>query len=139
MDKKLSDLIEQAKQASEKCYAPYSNFPVGCVLEAESGEFFTGCNVENISFGLTNCAERTAVFKAVSELGPEMKIKKIVIYTPTPKPVSPCGACRQVLQEFSEDLEVISACLSDDILRTYLNELLPNPPEISLGSSESDS
>ncbi|MBY0500839.1 MAG: cytidine deaminase [Alphaproteobacteria bacterium] len=101
-------LIRLAKEAQEKSYAPYSNFPVGAALITEDGDFFTGCNVENISYGLTNCGERTAIFKMISEKGPQAKIKALAVTTKADIPCTPCGACRQVIQEFSlPDLVVI--------------------------------
>ena len=124
-EQKLSALISTAKTISEKAYNPYSRFAVGCVIVTTQGNLFTGCNVENASYGLTVCAERVAVFKAVSEEGPGMKIQKVVIYTPTGKPSAPCGACRQVLKEFGDDFEVISTCASGETLNKNISELLP--------------
>jgi len=100
-------LIALAKEAQEKAYAPYSHFPVGSAIYTEDGEIFTGCNVENLSYGLTNCAERTAVFKMISEVGKHAKIKYIAVTTKADIVCSPCGACRQVLQEFGPDAIVI--------------------------------
>jgi len=84
---------------------------------------FSGCNVENASYGLTNCAERTAIFAMVA--AGETKFDVIVVYTPTPKPTAPCGACRQVLNEFNPDAEVICVCDGDEEIRTTVRELLP--------------
>ncbi|MGM0471615.1 MAG: cytidine deaminase [Bacillota bacterium] len=102
-------LVKQAIQVRQKAYAPYSNFAVGAAVLTAEGEIYTGCNVENMSYSLTNCAERTAVFKAVSEVG-EVKLDAIAVVADTEKPCIPCGACRQVLAEFgSDDLVVIMA------------------------------
>lgn len=90
--------INTAIEAMEKAYVPYSKFPVGAALITESGEVFQGCNIENASFGLTNCAERTAFFKAVSE--GNMSFSHLVVAGETEDPISPCGACRQVMAEF---------------------------------------
>lgn len=131
-EKELEDLIQIARVASENCYAPYSKFPVGCLLITNDGQQFVGCNVENISFGLTNCAERTAVFSAVAGCGPKMKISRIIIFTPTDHPISPCGACRQVLREFGDSFEIICACNSKQVLHSNISELLPDSPDIPL-------
>ncbi|MCF7793996.1 MAG: cytidine deaminase [Candidatus Cloacimonetes bacterium] len=116
------ELIEIAKKASEKAYAPYSKYKVGAALKTKSGKIFSGCNVENSSYGLTNCAERTAVFKAVSE--GETEFDEIVIFTDSEKLPTPCGACRQVLSEFSSDLKIkmISNC---EEKQATIAELLP--------------
>ena len=115
-------LIEMAKKARDNAYAPYSNFKVGAALLTEDGEIFTGANVENASYGLSICAERVAVFKAVSE--GKRKFKAIAVVADTEKPTPPCGACRQVLAEFG-DLEVIMANLKGDVKVMKLSELLP--------------
>jgi len=100
-----TELIDLAVKTSENAYVPYSHFPIGAVLVTAEGKIYTGVNVENASFGLTNCGERTAIFKAVSE--GERSFKELIIYGQTEKPVSPCGACRQVMAEFFEpDLPV---------------------------------
>jgi len=124
------DLLSLAISASKFAYAPYSKFAVGCVILSKTGKLHTGCNVENISFGLTNCAERTAIFKGVSEEGDKFKISKVVIFTSTDRPVSPCGACRQVLKEFGDDFEVTSYCDSDVSITMSIDELIPNSPDI---------
>ncbi len=118
-----SFLIEKAREAMEYAYAPYSNFKVGAALLTESGNIYTGCNIENISFGATNCAERTAVFKAVSE--GEKAFKAIAIVSSSGKFTPPCGICRQVLSEFSEDMDIILADNEDNIKIITLNELIP--------------
>ncbi len=117
-----SHLIEKAKEASRKAYAPYSNYKVGAALLTKSGKLYTGCNIENSSYGLTNCAERTAVFKAVSE--GEMEFKEMVIYADSPNLPTPCGACRQVLSEFGPELKIIIISNKEQI-ETSISELLP--------------
>jgi len=131
----VNRLISLAKEVSLHSYSPYSKFPVGCAIMTNEGQVFTGCNVENVSFGLTICAERSAVFNAVSALGPEFKISRVVVYTPTDQPITPCGACRQVLREFGDDFEVISVCKEDHTATFKMSELLPNTPAIRLGDS----
>ena len=132
MDNELANLVVKVKSVCNNAYAPYSNFKVGCIITSEGGNWYSGCNVENISFGLTNCAERTAVFKGISEEGPSFKISRVVIYTPTENPVSPCGACRQVLSEFGDDFEIICICDSSEEIRTNMNDLLPILPDIEI-------
>lgn len=118
-------LIDVANEALKHAYAPYSNFPVGAALLTESGKIFTGCNVENASFGLTNCAERTAIFKAVSE--GERQFKCLVITGQTNEAISPCGACRQVIAEFCEaDMPVIlTNATKSEVVETNIGTLLP--------------
>ena len=116
-------LVETAGKAKEKAYAPYSNFRVGAALLTEDGKIYTGCNVENISFGLTNCAERTAIFKAVSE--GDKGFTKLAISTDTDGYTSPCGACRQVIAEFSADMEIIMANKDGHYTVCTIEELLP--------------
>jgi cytidine deaminase len=116
-------LIKSAKQASEHAYAPYSKFRVGAAIVAGSGKIYTGCNVENASYGLCNCAERTAIFSAIA--AGEKDISCVVVYTPTPSATPPCGACRQVINEFGPDALVISTCASEDQIETKLTALLP--------------
>lgn len=117
-------LIDAARRASERAYCPYSKFRVGAALLTSSGHTIMGCNVENASYGLTICAERSAVFQAIAAHGP-VDIVGIAVYTPTPQPTFPCGACRQVLWEFGPSALVICVCDGPDILRTPLTELLP--------------
>ena len=132
MEKKSEALIPLAKEACEMAYAPYSKFPVGCVILSKDGNSYTGCNIENISFGLTICAERAAISKAISEEGPEFKIDTVIIYTPTKVPITPCGACRQVLREFGDDFYVTSICDSGSIAKEHISVLLPSSPDIRL-------
>ena len=119
---KAEELVELAGKAKEKAYVPYSKFHVGAVLITESGDIYEGCNIENASYPLTNCAERTAFFKAVSE--GERNFKAIVIVGDK-NPCYPCGACRQVMAEFCDkDFEIILS--GDDGVKVFkLSELLP--------------
>lgn len=117
-----NELIAMAAQAREKAYVPYSGFLVGAALLTRSGEVYTGCNVENASSGLTICAERVAVFKAVSEGEQEFDTIAVV----TAPGASPCGACRQVLREFGGDLRVLVADTEGHVLAFALDELIPN-------------
>lgn len=116
-------LIEAARRAREQAYVPYSRFPVGAALLTEDGQLYTGCNIENASFGLTNCGERTAIFKAVSE--GHRRFTAIAVIAETDGPVSPCGACRQVMSEFGPDARVILTNLQGNTQVTTVRELLP--------------
>jgi cytidine deaminase len=118
-------LVAQAIAVAGRAYAPYSKFQVGAVLVGKDGRTFAGCNVENISFGLTICAERNAVFAAVAAGCREFA--RIVIVADTEVPASPCGACRQVLAEFNPDLEILLANFRGQSERFHLSELLPRP------------
>ncbi|MBN2313004.1 MAG: cytidine deaminase [Sedimentisphaerales bacterium] len=113
-----------AKQASKKAYCPYSKFPVGAAVLTKEGKVFSGCNVENASFGLTICAERNAIFGAIAQ--GHKDIIAVVIFTQTEKPAAPCGACRQVISEFNPRAEIYSFCISEDFLHYNLRDLLPN-------------
>jgi len=116
-------LIAAAREARERAYVPYSKFPVGAALVAEDGTLYTGCNVENASYGLTNCAERTAIFKMVSE--GQRRFTAIAVIADTDGPCSPCGACRQVMSEFGPDARVILTNLRGETRVTSVRELLP--------------
>ena len=119
-----TELIDLAVKTSENAYVPYSHFPIGAVLVTDDGKLYTGVNVENASFGLTNCGERTAIFKAVSE--GERSFKELIIYGQTEKPVSPCGACRQVMAEFFEpDLPVTLVAKDKSTVVMTVKEILP--------------
>jgi cytidine deaminase len=100
-------LIEAARAMLDRAYAPYSKFHVGAAILTESGNVYTGCNVENASYGLTNCAERTAIFSAVAAEGPAMKLKAVAVLNSQTMACSPCGACRQVIFEFGPNAIVI--------------------------------
>ena len=117
------ELIEKAKRARLRAYAPYSNFKVGAALLTKSGKVYTGANVENSTFGLTVCAERIAVFKAVNK--GDKDFAKIAVVADKNQPVTPCGACRQVLSEFAKDLKIVCANLKGKVDRYTLKELLP--------------
>jgi cytidine deaminase len=116
-------LIAAARAAAEWAYCPYSRFRVGAAVLSDDGRVFSGCNVENASYGLTMCAERASVFQAVAHGA--TRLRAVVVYTPTDKPTAPCGACRQVLYEFGPDLDVICICDGPDQMRTTLADLLP--------------
>ena len=118
-------LVTQAIEVAGRAYAPYSRFHVGAVLVGKDGWTFAGCNVENISYGLTICAERNAVFAAVAAGCREFE--RIVIVADTAVPASPCGACRQVLAEFNPDLEVVLSNFRGLSETFRLSELLPRP------------
>ena len=100
MDATLLSLLDQARQAAQNAYAPYSGFHVGAALRLTNGEVVTGVNVENVSYGLTLCAERSALVRAVSKFGPEIRIEAAAVANLNDAPSPPCGACRQVLAEF---------------------------------------
>lgn len=118
-------LVAAARAAREHAAASYSGFRVGAALETASGMVFTGCNVENASYGLTICAERVAMFKALSE--GHRQFVRIAVVADTEAPTPPCGACRQILWEFAGDIEVILANLRQ-ITATYrMGDLLPHP------------
>ncbi len=117
-------LVTAARRAARNAYAPYSRFRVGAAVLTRSGRVFTGANVENASYGLTNCAERTAVFAAVA--AGERRIVAVAVYTPTRRPTPPCGACRQVIREFGPRAEIVCACASREVLATTLDALLPD-------------
>ena len=122
-DTTLDDLIEQARAVAKWAYSPYSEFPVGAAVLATSGAAYTGCNVENASYGLTICAERSAIFHMVAEGAQE--IDALIVYTPTPNPTAPCGACRQVINEFGPACRVVSVCDGPERIDATLQELLP--------------
>ena len=123
------ELCQKAVEMLSRAYVPYSHFPVGAALECSDGTVFTGCNVENAAYGPSNCAERTAVFKAVSE--GYRSFRCIAITADSDGFCPPCGVCRQVLQEFAPDLEVILVNRRGETKRLTLRELLP----YSFGSS----
>ncbi|MEA1940492.1 MAG: cytidine deaminase [Candidatus Caldatribacteriota bacterium] len=116
-------LINKAKKARERAYTPYSKFKVGAAVLSIDGKIFTGCNIESASFGLAICAERVAVFKAISE--GSSKFEAIAVICDTDKVCSPCGACRQVISEFGEGTLMIMANMNGDIEIKTIKELLP--------------
>ena len=118
-------LIFLAKEVQEKAYVPYSKFAVGAALITEDGDIFTGCNVENISYGLSICGERTAIFKMISQKGPQTKIMAIVNTTKADISCSPCGACRQVIQEFSSPKGVVIYKDENDYVTVPVAHILP--------------
>ena len=118
-----NDLLQRAKKVRERAYAPYSHFPVGAALLTAEGEIFTGCNVENASFGLTICAERAAVFAALA--AGKKQFKGIALVADTVEPPTPCGACRQVLHEFAPDMWIICANLKGQKRLLHLSQILP--------------
>ena len=117
--------LEQAARAAARAsYSPYSKFRVGAAILTGSGKIYTGTNVENASYGLCNCAERTAIFTAAA--AGERVIRAVAVYTPTPQATAPCGACRQVINEFGPTALVISVCDRADRLEAALDQLLPH-------------
>ena len=118
----LAKMKTVARAAASRAYAPYSQFRVGAAIWTDQG-LFTGCNVENASYGLTNCAERSAIFAAVS--AGARRVECVVVYTPTPGPAAPCGACRQVIHEFGPGARVVSCCDGSETLDTTAGALLP--------------
>ena len=120
-----SELVTAARAAAERAYCPYSHFKVGAAVLTGSGEIFLGCNVENASYGLTICAERNAIFQAVAHGRGPLSIRAVVVFTPTAAPTAPCGACRQVINEFGPEARVISLCDGPVALESSLGILLP--------------
>lgn len=118
-----AELVAAAREARQRAYVPYSGFPVGAALLTEDGTLYSGCNIENASYGLCNCAERTAMFKAVSE--GHRRVVAFAVVADTEGPVSPCGACRQVMAEFGPDARVLLANLRGNVAVTSVRELLP--------------
>jgi len=121
----VSPLLDEARKARWFAHAPFSHFTVGAALETTDGKIITGCNIENATFGLTMCAERVAVFKAVSE--GERHFRRIAIVADTEEPTPPCGSCRQILWEFCGDIEIILGNLQKEAGRYRLKDLLPMP------------
>ncbi|MDP4087179.1 MAG: cytidine deaminase [Bacillota bacterium] len=118
------ELLKEAVKAREFAYVPYSGFKVGAALVTKDGQIFHGCNIENAAYSVTNCAERTALFKAYSE--GVTKFETLVVTADTEGPVAPCGACRQVISELCDpEMEVILTNIKGDIQRTTVKDLLP--------------
>ena len=118
-------LIRAARRARRLALAPYSRFKVGAALETSDGTIVTGCNVENATYGLTVCAERVALLKALSE--GHRRFRRLAVVAATAEPAPPCGACRQLLWEYAGDIEVLLASLRRETARLHLADLLPLP------------
>lgn len=118
-------LVTEARAARERAMAEYSNFRVGAALETHDGVIITGCNIENATYGLTMCAERVAIFKALSE--GHRRFRRLLVLADTPEPTPPCGACRQILWEHAGDIEIIIANLAGVSARHEMRDLLPGP------------
>ena len=117
-------LLREARKVMKQAHAPYSHFKVGAAMLTAKGELFTGCNVENSSYGLTNCAERTAIFRAVAQSGPKLEIRAIAVVNDHGIPCSPCGACRQVIYEFGPEAVVVFQA-AKGWKESHITELLP--------------
>ena len=117
-------LLQTAKKATKKAYAPYSKFRVGAAILLANGKVFSGCNVENASYGMTNCAERTAIFSAVAQFGPKIEIRAVAVVNEQDVPCSPCGACRQVIYEFGPDATIFFQG-GAGLKQAHITELLP--------------
>jgi cytidine deaminase len=129
-DPQTQSLIAAARAARERAHAPFSRFLVGAALECADGTVITGCNCESASYGLTMCAERVAIFKALSE--GVKSCKRIAVVADTPTPTPPCGACRQWIWEFGGDVEVVLANLEGEKARHRMKDLLPYPFDAQL-------
>jgi cytidine deaminase len=125
----MDRLIQAAREVRERAHAPYSGFKVGAAIEDENGQVFTGCNVENASYGLSVCAETAAVLKAISEGA--AKLKRIAVVADSSTLTPPCGACRQILWEFCGDLELTMANLSDKEETVLMKQIFPRPFDAS--------
>lgn len=128
----LARLVEQAREAATRAYAPYSGFRVGAALELTNGEIVTGANVENVSYGLTICAERSALVSAVSRFGPGVRIRAVAVTNLNNAASPPCGACRQVLAEFAGPEAPVVFPAADGIRTLPFAELLPLAFEMKL-------
>jgi cytidine deaminase len=117
-------LLRAANKVMQNAHAPYSNFRVGAAILLTNGRIFSGCNVENASYGMTNCAERTAIFSAVAQLGPKIEIRAVTVVNDHGVSCSPCGACRQVIYEFGPDAVVFFQGAHGP-KRAHITELLP--------------
>lgn len=126
----MDELLEAALKARDNAFAPFSKFHVGAAVEDATGRIWTGCNVENASYGLTICAERVAIFKAISEGA--RKFRRIAVAADTHRLTPPCGACRQIIWEFLGDTEVILVNPQGKIARFQMRDLLPEPFDASL-------
>jgi cytidine deaminase len=121
----LDELMQHARQAAERAYAPYSKFRVGAALELTNGEVVTGANVENASYGLTICAERSALVRAVAQFGPEIRVAAVAVANLNGMPSPPCGACRQMLAEFSAPDAQVMFPAADGIKTMAFEDVLP--------------
>jgi cytidine deaminase len=119
-----ASLLRSAKKVMKNAHAPYSRFRVGAAILRSNGKIFSGCNVENASYGMTNCAERTAIFSAVAQLGPRIEIRAVSVVNDQGVPCSPCGACRQVIYEFGPDATIFFHG-ADGPRQAHITELLP--------------
>jgi cytidine deaminase len=117
-------LLQSARKVMKNAHAPYSNFRVGAAILLANGKIFAGCNVENASYGMTNCAERTAIFSAVAQMGPKIEILAVSVVNDHGVPCSPCGACRQVIYEFGPDAAIFFQG-SEGPKQAHITELLP--------------
>src|ERR1700691_5564533 len=117
-------LMRAAKKVMKNAHAPYSKFRVGAAILLTNGKVFSGCNVENASYGMTNCAERTAIFSAVARLGPKIEIRAVSVVNDQGAPCSPCGACRQVIYEFGPDATIFFEGANGP-KQAHITELLP--------------
>src|SRR5665213_1997218 len=131
-DAMLESLMEQARQAAQKSYSPYSHFKVGAALQLVTGEIVTGANVENVSYGLTICAERSALVRAVAEYGPQIRIAAVAIANLNDAASPPCGACRQMLAEFIQPDAPVVFPAADGIRTMAFSGLLPMAFEMKL-------
>lgn len=125
----MDALSEAAIQVRQNAYAPFSNFRVGAALEDDAGRIHTGCNVENATYGLTVCAERVAIFKAISEGA--SSFRRMVVAADTAKPTPPCGACRQIIWEFCGDIELVLINLDGAAETLRMRDLFPRPFDVS--------
>lgn len=123
MKSKTQDLIKAASKARENALAPFSNFKVGAAVKTANGKIYTGCNVENASYGLTVCAERVAIWKAISE--GEREFANLAVVADTTKLTPPCGACRQIIWEFCGDIPIVMANLQNESETMQISQLLP--------------
>lgn len=127
----MKELVDSARAALQYCYAPYSEFRVAAAVLDEQGRTHTGVNVENGSYGLTQCAERAAICTAIGAGARE--IKTVVVYTPTERPHFPCGACRQFIRELGPDAKIVSVCDTGKQIESHIDDLLPGA--FDLGSN----
>ncbi|MGA7107838.1 MAG: cytidine deaminase [Terracidiphilus sp.] len=139
MEEALDDLIAQASGAAQRSYSPYSGFKVGAALRLTNGEVVVGTNVENVSYGLTICAERAALVAAVSRFGPEIRVKAVAVVNLNGSASPPCGACRQVLAEFIEPEAPVAFPAADGMRVMPFQEIMPLAFEMDLKRRDSQS